>query len=151
MTFQFSLPSSFKGGLISKNVFNAVVCVHFTTLKSLVHEQGGYAVFLLLREYLFIRDFRVFKGIDFSKWGSRTLTTKENGLFIYLFDEEKLFDLVESWSLLKKLRTKFIENCIPFIMKKIVNQTYIFGNFNLFITLHSNFAIFEISMTWTSV
>ena len=101
-------------------IFNSGV---FTTLKSLVHEQGGYAVFLLLREYLFIRDFRVFKGIDFSKWGSRTLTTKENGLFINLFDEEKLFDLVESWSLLKKLRTKFIENCIPFIMKKIVNKS----------------------------
>ena len=29
------------------------------TLKSLINEQGGYVVFLVLREYSFIRDFRV--------------------------------------------------------------------------------------------
>ena len=29
-------------------------------LKSLINEQGGYVVFLVLREKLFIRDFRVF-------------------------------------------------------------------------------------------
>ena len=29
------------------------------TLKSLINEQGGYEVFLVLSEYLFIRDFRV--------------------------------------------------------------------------------------------
>ena len=30
------------------------------TLKSLINEQGGYVVFLVLSEYSFIRDFRVF-------------------------------------------------------------------------------------------
>ena len=30
-----------------------------TTLKSLINEQGGYVVFIVLREYSFIRDFRV--------------------------------------------------------------------------------------------
>ena len=29
------------------------------TLKSLINEQGGYVVFLILSEYSFIRDFRV--------------------------------------------------------------------------------------------
>ena len=29
-----------------------------TTLKSLINEQGGYVVFLVLSEYSFIRDFR---------------------------------------------------------------------------------------------
>ena len=29
------------------------------TLKSLINEQGGYVVFLVLSEYSFIRDFRV--------------------------------------------------------------------------------------------
>ena len=31
----------------------------FGTLKSLINEQGGYVVFLVLSEYPFIRDFRV--------------------------------------------------------------------------------------------
>ena len=30
-----------------------------TTLKSLINKQGGYVVFLVLREYSFIRDFKV--------------------------------------------------------------------------------------------
>ena len=30
-----------------------------TILKSLINEQGGYVVFLVLSEYSFIRDFRV--------------------------------------------------------------------------------------------
>ena len=30
------------------------------TLKSLINEQGGYVVFLVLREYSFIRDSRVY-------------------------------------------------------------------------------------------
>ena len=31
----------------------------FGTLKSLINEQGGYVVFLVLSEYSFIRNFRV--------------------------------------------------------------------------------------------
>ena len=34
--------------------------LNFLTLKSLINEQGGYVVFLVLSEYSFIRDFRVF-------------------------------------------------------------------------------------------
>ena len=34
----------------------------FGTLKSLINEQGGYVVFLILSETSFIRDFRVGSG-----------------------------------------------------------------------------------------
>ena len=39
------------------------------TLKSLINEQGGYVVFLVLSEYSFIRDFRVgsFFGVSILK------------------------------------------------------------------------------------
>ena len=36
-----------------------VLKLPFHTLKSLINEQGGYVVFLVLSEYSFIRDFRV--------------------------------------------------------------------------------------------
>ena len=36
----------------------------FGTLKSLINEQGGYVVFLVLSQYSFIRDFRVLDGIN---------------------------------------------------------------------------------------
>ena len=36
-----------------------------TTLKSLINEQGGYVVFLVLNEYSFIRDFRVADFVPF--------------------------------------------------------------------------------------
>ena len=35
-----------------------------TTLKSLINEQGGYVVFLVLSEYSFIRDFRVVRILN---------------------------------------------------------------------------------------
>ena len=39
-----------------------VLKLPFHTLKSLINEQGGYVVFLVLSEYSFIRDFRVAKN-----------------------------------------------------------------------------------------
>ena len=39
----------------SKIVFNKILI----TLKSIINEQGGYVVFLVLSEYSFIRNFRV--------------------------------------------------------------------------------------------
>ena len=41
------------------------------TLKSLINEQGGYVVFLVLSEYSFIRDFRVLE------WSPKVITTYE--------------------------------------------------------------------------
>ena len=38
---------------------SAAAAISSTTLKSLINEQGGYVVFLVLSEYLFISDFRV--------------------------------------------------------------------------------------------
>ena len=36
-----------------------IIIRELSTLKSLINEQGGYVVFLVLSEYSFIRDFRV--------------------------------------------------------------------------------------------
>ena len=40
-------------------VDDSLISVLKRTLKSLINEQGGYVVFLVLSEYSFIRDFRV--------------------------------------------------------------------------------------------
>ena len=44
-------------------VRKSIKCTNYlqiaSTLKFLIDEQGGYVVFLVLSEYLFVRDFRV--------------------------------------------------------------------------------------------
>ena len=44
------------------------------TLKSLINEQGGYVVFLVLSEYSFIRDFRVLEVMrqNIATWCQQT-------------------------------------------------------------------------------
>ena len=60
-----------------------------TTLKSLINEQGGYVVFLVLSEYSFIRDFRVSEWLRYynflpNDWSEFKLGRKTHGLSLNL-------------------------------------------------------------------
>ena len=57
------LPAQNHGSLIRTSFrknFKLWIRPTMTTLKSLINKQGGYVVFLVLREYSFIRNFRVY-------------------------------------------------------------------------------------------
>ena len=47
----------------SSNFFDFAIFPFALPVKSLINEQGGYVFFLVLSEYSFIRDFRVYSKV----------------------------------------------------------------------------------------